>query len=70
MQAICFRTDTYQLEGLTVAIIVVFELPPRESCQCIDQGDIITQQWEWKNNWGSSYREITTCKRKVSFESR
>jgi hypothetical protein len=33
MQAICFRKATYQLEGLTVAIIVVFELPPRESCQ-------------------------------------
>ena len=27
------RLRTYQLDGLTVAMMVVFEFPPRESCK-------------------------------------
>lgn len=30
------RKETYQIDGLTFAIIVVFEFPPRESCIVVD----------------------------------
>ena len=57
----------YLIEGLILAIIVVFELPPKESWYSMHGKHSLCH---YIQPWISEQNDIHTCSKKVSFESR